>query len=286
MIGAINHLVTRPWFQRFADQRSVARWFGRLADSRRLPQWLLRRIIRAYCRSFAIRPDDFVFDIDGPLITFNAFFTRALKPGARPVAAGIVAPADGYLSAMGRLDQGLMLQVKGRTYALDSLLGEAVGWPDGHYATIYLSPADYHRFHAPCDLRIHSARRLPGDLLATNRDAIAATDRVYCRNERLVLRADSHHGPLYLIAVGATVIGRARIELDAALGVLLTDHRDAAGPVQEFDPPVAVAKGAELGCFEMGSTVIVIFATPGLRTARHDDADAPRIRMGETLWHP
>ncbi len=99
MIGAINYLVTRPWFQRFADQRSVARWFGRLADSRRLPQWLLRRIIRAYCRSFAIRPDDFVFDIDGPLTTFNAFFTRPLKPGARPVAAGIVAPADGYLSA-------------------------------------------------------------------------------------------------------------------------------------------------------------------------------------------
>jgi len=285
MIGAINYLVTRPWFQRFADQRSVARWFGHLADSRRLPQWLLRRLIRAYCRSFAIQEDDFDFDIDGPLTTFNAFFTRSLRPGARPMADGIVAPADGYLSALGRLDRGMMMQVKGRNYALDDLLGKTVGWQDGHYATIYLSPADYHRFHAPCDLRIRSARRLPGDLLATNHEAIAATDRVYCRNERLVLQADSDYGPLYLIAVGATVIGRARIALDPALGVLLTDHGDAAGPVQDFDPPINLAKGAELGCFEMGSTVILVFATPGLTAAHWDDTHPPRIRMGETLWN-
>lgn len=278
MIGAINHLVTRPWFQRFADQRRVARWFGFLADSH-LPPWLLRRVIRAYCRSFAINTGDFDFDVEsGPLTTFNAFFTRPLKPGARPLAAGIVAPADGWVSARGRLERGLMTQVKGRRYPLDELLGEAVGWSDGHYATIYLSPGDYHRFHAPCDLRVLSVRRLPGDLLSTNLQAVAATDRVYCRNERLVLRADSAYGPLYLVAVGATVVGRARV----ALAGLVADHRDAVGPERRFDPPVAVAKGDELGCFEMGSTVILVFASPHLAAA----GDVTRIRVGETLWHP
>ncbi|MBP7337654.1 archaetidylserine decarboxylase [Niveispirillum sp.] len=285
MIGTINHLVTRPWFQRFADQRSVARWFGYLADTNRLPQWLLARIIRAYCRSFGIRTED--FDLGpGPIANFNAFFTRPLKPGARPLAEGIVAPADGYLCARGRLDHGLMMQVKGRHYALDDLLGETVGWQDGHYATIYLSPADYHRFHAPCDMRVSRIHRLPGDLLTTNREAIATCDRVYCRNERLVLRADSAQGPFYLIAVGATLIGRARIMLDPRLGALLTDHREASGPSQTFVPPVTVAKGAELGCFEMGSTVILVFASPDLTTIRPDDPESPRIRVGETLWRP
>ena len=281
MIGAINRLVTRPWFQRFADQRTVARWFGALADSRRLPQWLLKRIIRAYCSNYAIRMEDFDFDIDaGRIVNFNAFFTRALKPGARPMAAGIVAPADGYLSGRGQIDNGLMMQVKGRSYALDELLGESVGWQGGHYATIYLSPADYHRFHAPCDLSVESVRRLPGDLLATNRESITTTDRIYCRNERLVLRAASPYGPLYLIAVGATVVGRARI----ALGALFTDHRDEAGPAQRFEPPVAIAKGAELGCFEMGSTVIVVFASPDLVAVQSAGDEPVRIRVGETLW--
>lgn len=281
MIGAINRLVTHPWFQRFADQRSVARWFGMLADSHALPQWLLRRIIRAYSRSFAIRGEDFDFDPEaGPIPNFNAFFTRRLKPGARPLADGIVAPADGYVSARGRLDRGVMMQVKGRFYPLDELLGEAAGWQDGHYATIYLSPADYHRFHAPCDLRVEAVRRLPGDLLATNREAIAAEDRVYCRNERLVLKAATAHGPLYLVAVGATVIGRARI----ALGAVIADHSDAPGPAHRFEPPVIVSKGEELGCFEMGSTVILIVSSPGLVAARTDGA-YDRVLMGEALWH-
>ena len=283
MIGAINRLVTRPWFQRFADQRTVARWFGWVADNRHIPQWALRGIIRAFCDNFAIRTEDFDFDIEaGPIVNFNAFFTRPLKPGARPMAAGIVAPSDGFLSAHGRIDHGLLMQVKGRTYALDELLGESAGWQDGHYATIYLSPADYHRFHAPCDLQVESVKRISGDLLATNREAISAVDRVYCRNERLVLRAASPYGPMYLIAVGATVIGRARI----ALGALLTDHSDTTGPTRRFDPPVAVAKGGELGCFEMGSTVIVVFASPVLVEAPFGNEEAPRIRVGETLWQP
>jgi phosphatidylserine decarboxylase len=284
MIGAINHLVTRPWFQRFADQRRVAGWFGLLADAR-LPQWLLRRIIRAYCQAFSIRAEDFDFDIDGgPIANFNAFFTRPLKPGARPLAAGVVAPADGCLTARGRIEDGMMMQVKGRWYALDELVGEPVGWRDGHYATIYLSPADYHRFHAPCDLRLDQVTRLPGDLLTTNQEGIANADRVYCRNERLVLRATSAHGPLYLIAVGATVVGRARVGV--ALGALVTDHRKADGPTRTFDPPVAVAKGGELGRFEMGSTVILVFQSPDLTAATSGDGEALRIRVGEALWTP
>lgn len=277
MIRLVNRLVTAPWFQRFVDQRRVARLFGALADSR-LPRPLLRRIIAAYSRAFAIVADDFDFT-PARARTFNDFFTRPLKPGRRPLGPGIVSPADGHLCAGGPLEEGRLVAVKGQTLALDELLGEPLPFASGGYAIVYLSPGDYHRFHAPFDLHLEQARYLPGELLATNPAALQREPRVYCRNERIVLAGHGPYGPFRLVAVGATVVGRVRLHA----APLRTNRGDSAD-VHRFTPPLPIRKGEELGLFEMGSTMILIVAGPSLSAPQPPLAGA--LKMGETLWDP
>jgi phosphatidylserine decarboxylase len=211
--------------------------------------------------------------------TFNDFFTRALKPGARPVDGSgdtIVAPCDGTLTELGTLERDAMLQAKGMTYSLAALLGEdspeARTFVDGSYATIYLAPRDYHRVHTPVAGRLLRARYIPGDRYSVNAATARAVPELFCRNERVVCWLEADFGRVAVVLVGAlnvssiSVAGRGEVP---------------SGPahVWQAPEPLRLSKGAELGRFNLGSTVIALFPRGAIRwderLARGD-----RLRMG------
>lgn len=217
-------------------------------------------LIRWFTRIYAIDASEAALAGSGDYPTFNAFFTRALRDGARPVADGehsIVAPADGRLTEHGTIADGMLLQAKGLRYTINELLGEdsadVAPFIGGTFATVYLAPRDYHRVHAPVTARLGSTRYIPGRRYAVNDATVRLVDRLFCRNERVVCRFEGAFGPAAVVLVGAlnvSSIGTARLGEIASGGA-----RRWAEP-----EPVAYARGEEIGRFNLGSTVIVVFA--------------------------
>jgi phosphatidylserine decarboxylase len=246
---------------------AISRVAGRLARVR-LPGPIQRAAIRLFGAALGV---DFA-EVRDPLDRFEslqAFFTRALADGARPVDPApdaFVAPCDGAWGQCGRVEAGTLLQVKGRGYALAELLGsptDAASFEGGRYATFYLAPRDYHRFHTPCAVRVERARYLPGALLPVNRLGVEGVDALFARNERIcAFMATRDEGPvdLCLVAVGATLVGSVRVTFDDLAtntpGSGIVDRLYAAG-AHPF------AKGQEWGRFEFGSTLVVV-AAPGV----------------------
>jgi phosphatidylserine decarboxylase len=201
--------------------------------------------------------------------TFNEFFTRALKPGVRPIDGSVdtvVAPSDGTLTEFGILEHDAMLQAKGMTYSLTALLGEDSSdvrtFFDGAYATIYLAPHDYHRVHTPVAGRLLRARYIPGHRYSVNAATARAVPQLFCRNERVVCWLEAGFGRVAVVLVGAlnvssiSVIGRGEIP---------------SGPAHAWQvpDPVQLPKGAELGRFNLGSTVVALFPRGSIRWDEH-----------------
>lgn len=209
-------------------------------------------------------------------------FIRALKPDARPIDADpavLVSPCDGIVGAMGTVRRGQLFQAKGSRYTLDELIGDINGTPfeNGSYVTLRLTSTMYHRFHAPADLHLASTTFIPGELWNVNPVTVRRIPRLYCRNERAVLHTRTAAGhPLLLVAVGAVLVGSIHVH---AVGVPL--NQEYGGP---FHLPCGVdaAKGAELGYFHHGSTIIVI-AAPGLAPLP-GIATGVTVRMGQALF--
>lgn len=198
--------------------------------------------------------------------TLNAYFTRRLKPGARPVASNedhvLVSPVDGKLGAFGPITEQTLVQAKGRQYRLVDLVDgslEANLFKDGHYATIYLSPRDYHRIHCPTRGNVVKVGYIPGHLWPVNALAVENIDELFAVNERLISYiADTAMTRVAVIKVGATCVGRISLAFDATVTNQPLRHRRES-PVE---PPVAVEHGEELGAFNLGSTVILLIANP------------------------
>ena len=264
--------VSTPW---------VSRLTGRLADAR-LPPLLLRAAIRAYGRLYRVDWSE-VRDPIGSFKTFNAFFVRRLRAGARPIAGGpgvVASPCDARLSAWGPIpEDGRLEQIKGKTYALDALLGsaeETERFRRGVYATLYLSPRMYHRVHSPVDGRIRSWRYLPGRLFPVNDLALPNVEGLFTRNERVAVFLDSEaFGLVAVVLVGATNVGR----ISLAFTDLVTNVGRAALRT-EPSAPISIARGDDLGAFNLGSTVVLLVADRSLRPA----AAGERVRMGQALW--
>jgi phosphatidylserine decarboxylase len=268
-------------------KNALSRLIGRVTDAR-LPGALLRPAMRAFASAYRIDLGE-----SPPLETyptFGRFFARPLLPGRRAVAPGdrvVVSPVDGVVSEAGLADGGRLLQAKGIDYSLAALLGEpGLGrrFEGGAWATIYLSPQDYHRIHFPLGGRITGWRYVPGQLWPVNGASVRSVPGLFTVNERLVTLLDSPLGAVAIVAVGATVVGRVRASWDPA--VPCTDRPGANGiEAADYAAPVAVEKGAELGAFEMGSTVVLVFE-PG-RVAL-DPAVGPgaRVRMGQAIGGP
>jgi len=271
--------------QEIVPQHLLSRGMHRLARSTRpeLRNMAIRMLLRAYPQidlGEAAEADPYRYP------SFNAFFTRALKAGVRPIAPGadvLVSPVDGSLSQLGELYAGRMLQAKGIEYTAAALLGSgsaAAQYADGRYACMYLAPFDYHRIHMPLDARLRTTRYLPGRLFSVNAATARTIPGLFGVNERVVCEFDTRVGALALVMVGALFVGSIETvyagEINPPASRGGSPREIAAGQGMEF------RKGDELGRFNMGSTVVLLWQrmagefAPGL-------APGARLRLGQLL---
>ncbi|MDR0967196.1 MAG: archaetidylserine decarboxylase [Myxococcales bacterium] len=242
-----------------------------------------QKAARAFARILDIDTDEAALTPD-ECATFADFFTRPLKEGARPIAVGddvVVSPVDARVSAFGIATGGRMIQAKGRDYSLAALLDDstrAERFMGGTYLTLYLSPRDYHRIHAPLAGAIEACSVIPGELFPVNGPSVRSVPNLFCVNERLITYLSTAAGEVAVVKVGATCVGAIR----ASYCDLKTRESLANTREQSFEPPLAVDKGAELGVFEMGSTVILVFE-PGRVTLDAALTEGDKIRMGQAI---
>ena len=219
--------------------------------------------------------------------SFNAFFTRALRPGARPLAAAPwVCPVDGAVSQAGRIQADQVFQAKGHTYSTTALLGGRPEWAEpfqgGHFATLYLSPRDYHRIHMPCAGQLRRMVYVPGELFSVNPATARQVPGLFARNERVVCLFDTEHGPLALVLVGATIVGSMATVWH---GVVNPPRRPEVTEWTYAPGEVELAQGAEMGRFLLGSTVVLLW--PAAAPVQGLDTWLPGrpTRMGEAMAH-
>lgn len=219
--------------------------------------------------------------------TFNEFFTRALKNDARPIANGedvIVCPADGAISQLGPISQDRLLQAKGRSFSLTSLLGGdpalAEQFQEGSFVTVYLSPRDYHRVHMPLAGTLVRMIHVPGKLFSVNQLTSENVDSLFARNERVVCCFDTDHGPMALVLVGAMIV--ASVDTVWAGQVCPGRAQSVDVDYRGHVPPVQIGKGDEMGRFKLGSTVIAVFG-PGMASLGAELSAGDAVWMGQRI---
>ena len=217
--------------------------------------------------------------------TFNAFFTRALKDDARPLAqARWVCPVDGAISQLGRIDNGRIFQAKGHHYSASALLGGddagAAQFANGFFSTIYLSPRDYHRIHMPCRGRLLRMTYVPGALFSVNPATARGIPGLFARNERVACWFESDHGPFVLVLVGATIVGSMAT---AWHGVV---NPPRPGRIVHWDyaqQNIVLEQGQEMGRFQLGSTVVLLFPEAAQMRLNSRWSHAAPVRLGELM---
>ena len=216
--------------------------------------------------------------------TFNDFFTRALRPGARPIAqADYVCPVDGAISQLGPIAGDQIFQAKGHSYSTTSLVGGdhalAAPYINGTFTTIYLSPKDYHRIHMPCDGRLLRMIHVPGDLFSVNPTTARGVPGLFARNERVVCIFEGAHGPFVMVLVGATIVGSMATVWH---GIVNPPRPGTVGEWHYTDQQIHLAQGHEMGRFLLGSTVVLLFPPKQITFTAPWAAERP-VRMGEPM---
>ncbi len=267
-----------------------------------LPQHLLSRImlgvtrwrwrpwknlqIHWFIKHYGVNMQEAVSPTADDYTCFNDFFTRSLKADARPIAPGektLIAPVDGTVSQADKLRADNIIQAKGHDYSVTQLLAGdtalAEQFTDGAFATLYLSPCDYHRVHMPCSGQLQRMMHIPGRRFAVNQTSVGGIHNLFARNERLISVFHTAAGPLALVMVGALFVG--------SMQTVWTDRlpAKAGGDIQDYDyrnARINLGRGDEMGRFNMGSTVILLFAHGRLRWLPHVKS-IQRIRMGEAI---
>jgi len=257
---------------------------GRIAGAQagRLTTQLIKWFVQRYQVNMSEAADSNV----ASYVSFNDFFTRALKDGARPLAsAELICPVDGAISQFGAIRGQQIFQAKGHDYSSTALLGGdaalAERFDDGSFATLYLSPKDYHRIHMPCSGRLQRMIYVPGELFSVNPTTARAVPGLFARNERVVCVFESTSGPFALVLVGATIVGSMATVWHGVV------NSERGGELREWrydDQAVQLEQGAEMGRFLLGSTVVLLFPKGPLQFS---PAWAPgrAIRMGEVMGH-
>jgi phosphatidylserine decarboxylase len=271
-------------FQHLVPQHLLSRCTGALADLRH-PVWLKDWVIARFIRHFGVDMSQAQEPDGSRYACFNEFFTRPLREGARPLAdADILCPADGAISQLGAITNGLLFQAKGRFFSAEDLLGgdsaRAAQFDGGQFATIYLSPKDYHRVHMPVAGRLTATRYVPGKLFSVNGVTAENVDRLFARNERLVCHFDTERGPMVMILVGAMVV--AGIETVWSGRVAPPPKHPVTVDYVTLPAPVSLGKGDEMGRFLLGSTVILLFPAGVMLFDQRYQAGVA-TRMGEQL---
>jgi phosphatidylserine decarboxylase len=271
--------------QYLVPQRLLSRLIGHLADSE-VP-WIKQTFIDWFRRRYQVDMSEAVEPDATLYASFNAFFTRALHPAARPIdQAGdsIVSPADGLVSQAAHIHQGRILQAKGQTYSALELLGGdaalAQEFEGGATATVYLSPRDYHRVHMPVAGVLRQMTYIPGQLFSVNQVTADNVPRLFARNERLVCIFDTAFGPMAVVLVGAMIV--AGIETIWAGQVAPPPRRITTRRYDQPFAPIHLEKGAEMGRFKLGSTVVLLFGANAVSWAEGLCA-GQTVRMGNAI---
>lgn len=249
--------------------------------------WVTTEIIRRFVAKYRVNMDEALNPDIASYPTFNDFFTRALKPGARPLAAAaLVSPVDGAISQFGAIEKDQIFQAKGHSYSTTALVGGdaalAAHYQDGHFATLYLSPRDYHRIHMPCDGRLVRMIYVPGELFSVNPVTARGVPGLFARNERVVCVFESARGPFVLVLVGATIVGSMATVWHGVV------NPPRGKTVRQWDYPdeptsaIRLKQGEEMGRFLLGSTVVMLFPKGPLRF-NPGWAPGREIRLGEAM---
>ncbi len=253
-----------------------------LATRAPVPAGLHQAAMRWFAKQYRVSLDE----AEGPIEqyqTFGQFFTRRLKPGTRTIDAApeaIVSPCDGAISQIGTIDTGRCLQAKGIWFPVDKLIGDArraLDFEGGSFVTIYLSPRDYHRFHSPLAGQITGYSYLPGAFWPVNKASVGAVDALFAINERLVTWLSTPLGNVAYIAVGATCVSRIHAAYDAVV-----THTGEPLRVKTYERPIPIERGGEIGMFEMGSTIIMLFEKGKLAWDPALTTDVP-VRLGQRI---
>jgi phosphatidylserine decarboxylase len=261
---------------RVLPRARIGQALGRLADHAWSPG-LGRTVVGLYSRAYGVDLDE---ADRGTWPSFDAFFTRTLREGSRPVALDpdtVLSPADGRIESMARIDLQSTFVVKGRPYSVEELVGDpddARRFAGGAGFVVYLSPRDYHRVHAPVGGHIRRIRSMPGDYFPVNAVGMRHVANLFCRNRRVLIEIDTggRLGRVAVVMVVAMIVGRITTIGRADRDVLFGDH--------VFDPPLAVARGEEIGAFHLGSTAVVLVEK---QVAGAWLVDAGPIRYGQPL---
>lgn len=255
----------------------ITRAVGKLADAKMHPR-VSKAVVDLFVRAYSIDIDEAIHP-EGGFESFDAFFTRELRPGARPACPderAIVSPADGRLDAIGEVEKGGRFLVKGRPYTAFGLLGdeeEARRYEGGQYFIVYLSPRDYHRVHAPVSGEVREIRSMPGDLFPVNAISELHVPSFLSINRRVAIPIDTEHaGRVTVVMVGAMIVGRITVGC-------FPDERDVPIGRHPIEPAWRVLRDDEVGVFRIGSTAVV-FLEPGAPKLEHG---LGMVRYGEAL---
>lgn len=263
----VERIVTNPVFQRVVSKRRVSAFFGLLANTA-LPRFVLKKIVGKFINDYQLNIDDYDVDIDH-IKTFNEFFTRKYKSNRLNFSGSISSPAEGIITSAGSIEDGSLLQAKGISYSLKTLLHGSFGNAKS-YITIYLSAANYHRVHAPFDLTIKAVTYISGDLHSVNIENIDTQKKIYTTNERVVLNVQSQHGECRIVLIGAMLVGKIKIHLEQYVS-----------PENIEEISIFKNKGEELALFEMGSTIILMMDSNNLADCSTKIKE--KIKLGEAL---
>jgi phosphatidylserine decarboxylase len=266
-------------------KQALTQFAGFVASRQR--GWVTTEIIRRFVAKYRVNMDEALNSNIASYLTFNDFFTRALKPGTRPLApADLVCPVDGAISQFGAIEHDQIFQAKGHRYSTTALVGGdaalAQQFQDGSFATLYLSPKDYHRIHMPCDGRLSRMIYVPGELFSVNPVTARGVPGLFARNERVVCVFESARGPFVLALVGATIVGSMATVWHGVVnpprGKAVREWRYPA----QSAPEIVLKQGDEMGRFLLGSTVVMLFPKGPLRF-NPDWAPGGAVRLGEAM---
>lgn len=272
-----------PITQQYMLPKKLMTQFGGLVAGARMgpvTHGIIRRFVAHYKVDMAEAADPRIESY----ATFNDFFTRALRDGARPIsAAPFVCPVDAAISQFGPIEHDQIFQAKGHSYSTRALVGGdqtlAHRFDHGHFATLYLAPKDYHRIHMPCEGRLKRMIYIPGDLFSVNPLTARHVPGLFARNERVVCEFDCAHGPMVLVLVGATIVGSMATVWH---GVVNPPRTREPREWRYDDREIVIAKGAEMGRFLLGSTVVMLFPQ-NVMTFTPDWAPTRPVRLGEAM---
>jgi len=267
----------------------LSRLIGCAAECR--AGWFKNRLITWFARQYQVNMSEAQVEEPTAYPHFNDFFTRALKEGARPLdptPGAVLCPADGAVSQLGKIEHGRIFQAKGHSFSLVELLGgdneRAAPFMGGEFATIYLSPKDYHRVHMPLAGTLKEMVYVPGRLFSVNQTTAENVPELFARNERVVCLFDTERGPMAVVLVGAMIVA----SIETVWAGLVTPPKRSLKTFRYDEAaraPVTLDKGAEMGRFKLGSTAIVLFGPKQVQWAAQLGAGSA-VRMGQGLGLP